>query len=442
MNNRNIKHICLISPQRAPWSKTPKIRNVLEGSNRFLKAWHSPNLSILTIAGLTPPDIKITYIDEDFEKIDYNINYDLVGISAMTQQIMRGYEIATEFKKRNIYVVLGGIHASVLPEEALNYVDTVIVGEAENLWPQFINDFKKNKQNKIYKEYSVVDLTKSPMPRYDILKEKNYFKDPRYFYNMVPIQVTRGCPHACEFCLVTKIYGSKFRKKTIDQLKVEINEIKNYFSGKILMFADDNLFLDRKFSKELLKQLKELKVRWVAQSDIAIGEDNELLSLIYESGGLFLLIGFESINPENLKGMNKNSWKYRQLKNYSKYIENIQKHGIIVFGAFIFGLDNDDTNVFGNIVKFMDSHNITGQLTIATPLPGSIMIERLREENRLLKKEPFWNDCTFFDVLYKPKKMSVAELEEGFIWAYKQVFNEVNFTNRAKYLKTIYKKLE
>ncbi|MDZ7667021.1 MAG: radical SAM protein [Desulfotignum sp.] len=312
------------------------------------------------------------------------------------------------------------------PNEALEWVDTVIIGEGEELWPQFLEDFKNKREKRVYKqpEGTFVDLTKSPVPRYDLLVRKNYFKSHKNFYNMIPIQISRGCPHNCEFCLVTKCYGSKFRKKTIEQVILEINKIKEYFPGRVVLFADDNLFIDKKFSKKLLKTIKDLNIRWWAQTDISVGEDEELLSLIYESGGLLLLIGFESIDPENLKSINNNSWKYKQLSNYSRNIERIQKHGIIVFGSFIFGLDNDDKNVFNNVVRFMDENNITGQLTIATPLPGSRLLERLKQENRLIEDEPFWNKCTFFDALYKPQKMTVEELEDGFIWAYKQVFNE------------------
>jgi len=444
MSEKKIQHICLISPKRTIWSRTDQIKKTLEERSKLLKAWHSPSLSILTIIGLTPSNIKVTYIDEDLEEIDFHVKYDIVGISAMTQQVNRGYEIANSFRLKGIYVVMGGIHASVLPDEALEYVDTVIVGEAENLWPQFIEDFKNNIEKRIYKklEGTFVDLTKSPVPGYDFLRNKNYFKDPKFFYNMIPVQVSRGCPHNCEFCLVTKCYGSKFRKKTIDQVKVEINKIKECCPGKIIMFADDNLFIDRKYAKELLTILKELRIRWVAQSDISIGEHDDLLKLAYESGGLFLLIGFESINPENLKTINKNSWKYRQLANYSANIERIQKNGIIVFGSFMFGLDNDDNNVFNDVVEFMNNNNITGQLTISTPLPGSVLIERLKLENRLIEKEPFWDKCTFFDALYRPKKMTVDELEKGFIWAYKEIFNEKSFTKRAQYLKSMYKKIQ
>lgn len=443
MSQRKLENICLISPKRNPWSQTLKIKKILEKKNKFLKAWYSPSLSILTIAGITPKDINVCYIDEDFEEIDFNKKYDLIAISAMTQQVNRGYTIANEFKKRGRYVVMGGIHASIMHDEALQYVDTVIVGEAENSWKEFLKDFKNNRPKKVYRSSpkDQIDLSKSPIPRYNILKGKNYFKDPRYFYNTIPIQVSRGCPHDCEFCLVTQNYGSKFRKKKIAQIENELFEIKKHFPGKLISFADDNLFVDRKYAKGIMEILKKFNVRWIAQSDISIGEDEELLELAYEAGGLFFLIGFESLNTKNLKTLNKNSWKYRQRINYSKNIERIQKNGILVFGSFIFGLDHDKKEVFKDVVEFMSSNHITGQLTLATPLPGSRMLERLKRENRLLEKEPFWDKCTFFDVLYKPKKMTPDELEEGFIWAYHQIFNEESLAKRISYMKSRYKNL-
>jgi radical SAM superfamily enzyme YgiQ (UPF0313 family) len=217
MAGRKLNHICLIGTKRYTWSINPKIKKSLDENNKFIKAYNTSSLSIITIAALTPPDIEISYIDEDFEEIDFDGQYDIVGISAMTQQVIRCYEIAKEFRKRGIYVVMGGIHVSFLPNEALEWVDTVIIGEGEELWPQFLEDFKNNKEKRIYKrpEGTFVDLTKSPVPRYDLLERKNYFKSHKNFYNMIPMQISRGCPHNCEFCLVTKCYGSKFRKKTI-----------------------------------------------------------------------------------------------------------------------------------------------------------------------------------------------------------------------------------
>lgn len=238
MKKRNLKHIGLIVNKRYTWSRTSRIKEALDGSNAYLKAYYTPSLSMLTVAAITPGDIAVSYVDENFEEINYDADYDIVGITAMTQEALHAYEIAAEFRKRGVHVVMGGIHASVMPEECARFVDTVIVGEAERLWPQFLADYEHGRERKIYKneDGALTDLSTLPVPRYDLLKDKNYFMDPRYYYNMVPIQTGRGCPHDCEFCLVTKIYGSRFRTKTIEQIKLEIAEIKKYFRERWCCF--------------------------------------------------------------------------------------------------------------------------------------------------------------------------------------------------------------
>jgi radical SAM superfamily enzyme YgiQ (UPF0313 family) len=441
--SRQLKRICLINPKRAVWGTTEKITQALLECHKHLKAYYSPPLNLLTIAALSPPEIEVEVILEEFTPIDYSRDYDLVGITVMTQTAPRAYQIADEFKARGAHVVVGGIHATVLPEEALLHADTVIVGEAEELWPRFLQDFRDGEPLRIYRNppgYRA-DLTRSPIPRYDLLKRVETMRDPRYYYNMAPVQVTRGCPHGCEFCLVSDIYGKKPRKKTIEQVRAEVLAIKHHLPKHLVAFVDDNLLIDRGFARELLKEVEGLRVRWIGQSDIAIGADDELLELMFRSGCLLLLIGFESLDPQNLDGMNANNWKLRQLEYYEKNVRNIQEHGIVVIGGFITGLDNDDAGVFARVVDFMNRNRVTGQLTLATPLPGSRMFERLKREGRFLYSEPFWERCSFFDVVHKMKKMSKQEAEDGLIWAYRQFLSDEAIKNRAEYFKEVYKKL-
>jgi radical SAM superfamily enzyme YgiQ (UPF0313 family) len=441
--NRPLRRICLVSPRRQIWSKNESITSALKSAHQYLKAWYSPPLSLLTLAGMTPANVEVVLAQDDFDEVDYNGSFDLVGITAMIQNVDRAYDIADQFRARGVYVVIGGIHPTVLPEEVSRHADTVIVGEAEELWARFLKDFQSGEPQKLYQHppHYHVDLTKSPVPRYELLNERNSIRDPKYFYNWIPVQATRGCPHGCEFCLVSDIYGKKARKKTIPQIRAEILAIKRQLPNRLIGFVDDNLFVDRHFSRELLQTLEQLQVRWVAQSDIAVGADPDLLKQIYRAGCLFLFIGFESLDAENLSGMNRNHWKMRQLANYEANLHAIQESGIIVFGAFIVGLENDDAAVFQRTVDFIDRNYLTGQITIATPLPGSRMYERLKDEQRFLYPEPFWDRCSFFDVLFRLKRMSKKEAEDGLIWAYQQIFNEKAFQKRAAYLKEIYKSL-
>ncbi|HUI69736.1 MAG TPA: radical SAM protein [Spirochaetia bacterium] len=438
-----LKRLCLILPKRAFWSRNPEITEALKESHRHLKAYSAPPLGLLTIAALTPADVEIELIIEDFGAVDYDKPYDMVGISAMTHTVQHAYEMAAQFQARGVYVVMGGIHATVASEEVSHHADTVIVGEAEELWPRFLQDYENGEPRKIYRNPDgyQINLALSPIPRYDLLKGKAAQGDPRYFYNVVPVQATRGCPHGCDFCVVTDIYGKKPRKKTIAQIRAEILSIKRELPNHIIGFADDNIFVDRRFARELLLEVEKLHIRWVGQSDVSIGERNDLLDLIYKSGCIFLLIGFESLDPQNLTGMNPNNWKLRQLERYEKNVRNIQEHGIIVLGSFITGLDNDDKGVFERVVDFMNRNKITGDLTFATPLPGSRLFERIKQEGRFLYPEPFWDRCTFFDVIFNMKKMTKREAEDGLTWAYGQIANEEAFKSRTEYFKEVYKRL-
>jgi radical SAM superfamily enzyme YgiQ (UPF0313 family) len=440
---RQLRKICLVSPLRQAWARNKRIKEVLERSHQYLKPWFTPPLSLLTLAGMTPESVEVVLVQEDFEEVDYDAAFDLVGITAMIQTAARAYEIADNFRAKGVFVVIGGIHATVLPEEVSQHADTVIAGEAEELWPRFLGDFVDGKPQEIYRHppgYHI-DITNSPMPRYDLLNDRNSLKDPEYFYNLAPIQASRGCPHACDFCLVSDIYGRKTRKKTIGQVQSEIEAIKRYMPNHLISFVDDNLFVDHRFSMELLQVLEKLKVRWVAETDISVGADRDLLQRMHRAGCLFLFIGIESLDSENLSLMNQNLWKMRQLGNYETNIRNIQENGIIVIGSFIIGLDHDDTGVFSRTVDFISRNHVTGNVTIATPLPGSRMYERLKAEGRFLYPEPFWDRCSFFDVLFRLKRMTKEEAEEGFIWAYQEIFNERAFRERAEYLKDVYKRL-
>jgi radical SAM superfamily enzyme YgiQ (UPF0313 family) len=441
---RELRRLCLINPRRDAWSFSERIRHALLECHKYLKAWYSPSLSLLTIAGLTPPSIAVDLVNEDFESVAYDQDYDLVGITAMTQTAPRAYEIADHFRSRGIYVVIGGIHPTVLPDEAALHADTTIVGEAEETWPRFLEDFRNSQPQRKYMSPvgHRVDLAASPIPRYELLTGRECFMDPHYYYNFVPVQASRGCPHDCDFCLVSQIYGKKPRLKGIDQVRKEILAIKKHLPNRLILFADDNLFIDRRYARHLLACLTELQVRWIAQCDISIGSDDELLRMIYRAGCLFLLIGFESLDAVNLTGLNRNNWKMRQLPNYQEYVQNIHSHGIMVFGSFIFGLDHDDSGVFARVVDFMNRNQVTGQLTLATPLPGSRLFNRLKREGRFLYPEPFWERCTFLDVLFRLKRMSKQEAEDGFIWAYRQLFNEKAFAERAAFFKEIYKRLD
>ena len=385
---------------------------------------------LLIMAAITPESFKLKLIDENFDRIDFNEDFDLVAITGMTQQATRAYEIADTFRKKRKKVVMGGIHATVMPEEAKQHVDSVIIGEGEGLWPEFLKDFLRNDIKPFYRTSNLIDLTQSPIPRYDLLNKNNY--------NVVWVQATRGCPIDCEFCAASKIYGLKFRHKKVEQVIDEIKYIINIFGRRIFIsFADDNMFVDRKYAFKLVEKLVDLKIRWFAQTDISIAEDNIFLKLLRKSGCSFLFIGFETLNKKGFLNLDRNNWKSRKSGNYREYIKKVQSHGIGIVGAFILGLDTDTISVFKKTADFINSTCLySAQISILTPLPGTRLRDRFRKENRLLPLG--WDNFTFVKAVYMPNRMSVEELESGLLKVYKKVYSEEARRKRARYFKNVY----
>ena len=426
--------IALISPRGGFFSNDGKFgREWFELSKRRMHRnfWSGLNTGLLEIAALTPKNFKIKLIDENFDAINFKEDFNLVGIGIMTQQTTRGYQIADIFREKGVKVVMGGIHATVLPEEAKEHADSVVIGEAEELWPKVIEDFLNNEVKPFYKTDRLADMTKSPIPRYDLMNLKNY--------KTIWIQATRGCPIDCEFCAASKIYGFKFRHKQVDQVIDEIKYIIKLYGQQILIsFADDNMFVDKRYSAELMERLIDLKIRWLSQTDISIVEEDEkFLKLLKKAGCAYLFIGFETLSKKGFKFMDKGNWKFRHFVNYKKAIEKIQSYGIGVLGAFILGLDTDTPSVFKKTADFINSSKLyAAQLTILTPLPGTRLRERLKKENRLLPSD--WGNFNFLKANFVPKNMSPQQLERGLKQTYRDFYNPKRNAERVKYFKEIY----
>ena len=428
-------NIALISPQTTPFGINQKSNlywSQLQSKSIFKKNWTGITPSLPLLAALTPCNYTLEIIDENIQTINFDIKYDLVGITSMTQQADRAYEIAQKFKTRNIPVVLGGIHTTVLPEEASSHADSIIVGEAEDQWDKLIGDFNNNKLKPLYKSNKNTEMTASPIPRYDLLRNKNY--------NVIWIQTSRGCPHDCEFCAASKIYGGKYRKKTLKQVIDELLYIKKYFGDIWIGFADDNLLVNKKFARELVNSIRPLNLRWAAQSDISIAEDEELLISLRKSGCAFLFIGLESVDTDNLLNIDKHNWKYSRINNYSQHIKTIQSYGIGVFASFIVGFDSADKTVFSRIANFIIDNNIyEAIISILTPLPGTRLRDKMETAKRILPVP--WSNYTLTDVTFTHPLFSKDELEEGQLWIYKQIHSPEIYLNKMDYFKTIYKKL-
>ena len=426
--------LALISPRGKILNRTTsEFEKSYEYNLRFGGTWSGLSPGVLTVAALTPADFEIEVIDENVEEIDFSKRYDLVGISFMTQQAVRACMIADQFRENGTFTVAGGIHATVLPEEAAEHFDSVIVGEAECLWPQFIEDFQTGKAKRIYRSEETADLKDSPVPRYDLIKEKEY--------EIIWLQSTRGCPHDCEFCAASTAYGKKYRTKSLDQVLAEIDLITELFGNDMTIgFGDDNLFANRKFSVALLEKLSAKKVKWVAQCDISLGEKAELLSLLKTSGCSTLFIGLESVSEKNLKGLDRRNWKLRQLENYSKNLHAIQSRGVAVMASFIFGLENDDATALDDIKRFLIDNNIyASNISLATPYPGTRLRARLAAENRILPTT--WDNYTIGDVNIVHPNITKDQFEKALTDFYKDLNSPAMHARRMEYMKNVYRQL-
>jgi len=436
--------IALISPKGRLFSNEPrllqfwenaKVKNGSKLLSPHFSLWAGFNLGLLVIAALTPKRFHVELIDENLNLngIDFEKYYDLVAITTITQQATRAYEIADEFRKRGCKVIIGGIHATIIPHEAKMHADSVVIGEGEGLWPQLLNDFLDNKIKPFYSTRNLFNLRKSPIPRYDLLNPKDY--------KVIWLQASRGCPFDCEFCAASKIFGIKFRHKTIEQVIKEIKVIKKIWKNPQINFSDDNMFIDRKYVVELIKRLIPLKIRWAASTDISVAKDESFLKLLRKAGCMILFIGFESLSKKGLSTIDRYGWKCKQLDNYAAYVEKIQSYGIGVQGAFILGLDSDDASVFKKTSDFIVNNNFyAAQITVLTPLPGTRLRERLDREKRLLP-EGNWDRYSFLDVNFIPKRMSSKDLQDGILKVYQEVYSKENRFKIASHFKKIYTNL-
>ena len=367
-----------------------------------------PYLSVTTLAGLTGDGWEVSIIDENVEPLDFSNMPDLAAISIMTPLAPRGYEIADRFRRRGVPVVIGGIHATTMKNEAKHHADSVVTGEAEETWPRVLSDFLGGTLQPFYEPPKFHTLEHLSLPRRHLLNRKKYF-----FTNT--IQTTRGCPFDCDFCSVTAFYGRTYRVRPVDDV---INEIR-LMEKKFLFFVDDNIAGKPSYAKELFRALIPMRIKWFSQASLSIVKDRELLTLARDSGCMGLFIGFESLSQENLKAMGKSM---NRAAEYREAITMLHDHGIGIQGSFIFGTDHDDQTVFPNVLRFIERTRLEAALfSILTPYPGTRVYETMVRENRIIDTN--WSHYDMNHVVFKPKNMTPHELQEGFSWAYQHLYS-------------------
>ncbi|WP_432409077.1 B12-binding domain-containing radical SAM protein [Wukongibacter sp. M2B1] len=383
-----------------------------------IRLWSTPDLGLLTIAGMMPKDFILEYIDFNYLRKE-RIECDWAFFSPTTCQIEEIYRIADELRARGIKVAMGGVHVSVLPDEALKHADTIFIGEAEGIFSKFIEDMKMKKTKPLYKNNYFTDLAETPIPRYDLIKD--------YPYKSVPIQTSRGCPHQCSFCVSSKLYGKKIRRKSISQVAKELESILDIYENPLIFFTDDNIFVDRKYGLELVKLVGSYNIRWYAFSDASIAYKDELLEEISRSGCMQLLIGFESLDEDSLVQINRSRWKRDRLKNYDYVISRIQGLGVGVVGSFVLGMDDDTREYFDKLYEFiLKTHIYATNITVLTPFPGTEVYESLKKKKRILTND--WSKYNGFELTFKPKKMTINEFENEYI----KLNRRINSVERRK----------
>jgi radical SAM superfamily enzyme YgiQ (UPF0313 family) len=383
-----------------------------------------PSLGLLKVASLTPSGWEVTIIDEKVEPIDFGRDADLIGITAMTPVVKRGYAIADRFRSRGIPVVMGGMHVSKLPEEALQHCDSVVVGEAEELWDKVIADAERGDLQKVYRhENGFPPLDGQPLVDWDLYRDKGYL--PVHF-----VETTRGCPFNCEFCSVTSSFGGKFRNRCIDEIEREIRSFKP-FPGRftwqnLVFFNDDNIISSKAHARELLTRISPYKLDWLGQTSVDMAQDDEMLALCKKSGCMGLLVGFESLSAETLKSVRKGVNKPQQ---YMDVVKRMHDHGIGVKGSFIFGFDTDDDGVFERTVEFANKAKIdVVYYSILTPYPGTAFYDQMVAEGRIIDDD--WNHYNTHSVVFMPKLMTPERLYDGYTAALRESFTYTSILKR------------
>jgi radical SAM superfamily enzyme YgiQ (UPF0313 family) len=380
-----------------------------------IKVLAIPPLSLAMIARYTPEDYEVRIVDEFVEDLDFDTSADLVGITCMTPLAPRAYEIAGEFRKRGIPVVMGGIHASYRTDEALRYVDAVCVGEAENLWPQLLEDFAAGRMQKVYRISEQPDIENLPTPRRELLADK---------YFVETVQTGRGCPINCNFCSVTAFNGAKYRLRSHDSVMNEINALRS----KRFFIVDDNIVgAGMKYArraKELFDRLAGSGKEWGSQTCLNIVEHDDLMKAAQRGGCKGLLIGFESLDAETLGSMHKPVNLRPALRNFKDAIQKIHDHGIAIIGCFIFGADSHDKDVFRRTVDFALETEIDAvQMSLETPLPGTQFYRQMVAEKRLLLTDypNDWRHYNIFEPVFQMKNLTPKEAYDGLLRSYEEV---------------------
>ena len=410
MSNRKIK-IALISP------KGPLYRHRGGICKKSLR--YQP-LTLTTLAALIPSEIpvELQLFDEGIADVPLDLDVDLVGLTVITGTAIRAYELADHFRKRGVTVVLGGPHVTLIPEDAQPHADAIVAGYAEDSWPQLLRDFVARQLQPRYDQGQELSLADRPFARRDLLPSD------RYLTNNV-FEATRGCIHSCDFCVVPTAWGRKPYLKPVEQVVADIQQ----HGARKLIFVDLNIIADREYALSLFKALIPLKVQWYGLATVLLTNDLELLATAGRSGCRGLLMGLESISPQNLRQSHKG---FNSPEKYVQVVERLHEHGIALQGCFVFGLDGDEPDIFLKTAEFAVQARIDlPRFAVVTPFPNTGLYKRLDAEGRILTKN--WELYDAQHVVFQPAKMSIQELQQGVESAWKHAYSFKSIARRIRH---------
>jgi radical SAM superfamily enzyme YgiQ (UPF0313 family) len=394
----------------------PKTDSVTTRPIYLNRALYSPLAGLLAVAACLPRDqYEVVLTDENIETIDFNLKADLVGISAMTSYVNRGYEIADDFRSRGVPVAMGGVHPSFMPQEALKHCDAVVIGEVELVIDKLLDDLKHGSMSGLYKSDTLHPMVGMQMPRYDLLKKNRYV-------NRTFVQTSRGCHQGCTFCAEPLMNGLKFRYRPVDEV---IHEMENC-GARTISINDADFFGTAERPKEVMRALKGRGIRWQAGVTSKLAHDDRMLELAAESGCTMLSIGFESIARATLKSVHKH---VNRPETFAELVEKVHSYGIMVFGLFMFGFDGDNRSVFDETVSFnIDAKYDACAYSALTPYPGTLTWYEMKKANRIVSFD--WSMYDQGHVVFTPTQMSGDELRIGLADAYEDFYSASSIASR------------
>ncbi len=389
-------------------------------------------LNLPYLAAVTPESYEVRIVDEEYEDIHFEEPVWLVALTAQTPVSVRAYEIADRFKRQGVTTVMGGPHASTLTEEALQHVDAVIIGEGEFVWPRLLSDLENNSLKRVYEGGIDNDLTQSAWPRRDLL-------NPRFYIPLTMVETTRGCPHQCDFCGVSRFFGHRYRKRPLEDVAAELKslfwpgfrhrfsrflaglglDLPYFIERRLIYFVDSNFAADMKYTSGLMDVLKDLDVLWWGHTTVDIAWNSDFLMRMRKSGCIAVNIGFESLSTDNLRAMHKS---FAGASQYGEAVRRIHDNGIGIMGTFVVGFDGEDITIFDEIYRFILENRLDWALVfIRTPYPGTALFEEMEKNGRLLSTD--WEKYDTLNCVFDPIGMTVEEMEKGLRATWKKIFS-------------------